>query len=179
MSPARTRSRWARSGRSAWTATRRSAPATSSRTTSMRPARAAPKASLDSCVPNTVTVYNTPARYFEYVNYDLGFYAQDTWTMKRLTVSPGIRFDKFNAKSQGGCRDAGRFAPAFCRDDVPDQPNWNNISPRTGRGVRPLRQRQDRPQGQRQQVHAAVGRRLGQALRPVHDRHRHADLDAT
>ena len=77
-----------------------------------------------------VTVYNTPTRYFEYVNHDLGIYAQDTWTLKRLTVSPGLRFDTFNAKSQGGCRDAGRFVPAFCRDDVPDQPNWNNISPR-------------------------------------------------
>ena len=85
---------------------------------------------LDSCTPNTVTVYNTPARYFEYVNYDLGLYAQDTWTMKRLTVSPGVRFDKFNAESQGGCREAGRFAPAVCRDKVPDQPNWNNVSPR-------------------------------------------------
>jgi hypothetical protein len=85
---------------------------------------------VGSCVPNTVTVYNTPARYFEYVNYDLGLYAQDTWTMRRLTVSPGVRFDKFNAESQGGCRDAGRFEPAFCIDKVPNQPNWNNISPR-------------------------------------------------
>jgi hypothetical protein len=85
---------------------------------------------LDSCVPNTVTVYNTPARYYEYVNYDLGLYAQDTWTMKRLTVSPGVRFDTFNAESQAGCRLAGRFVPAFCRDKVANQPNWKNASPR-------------------------------------------------
>jgi hypothetical protein len=85
---------------------------------------------LTSCTPNTVTVYNTPTRYFEYVNRDLGLYAQDTWTMKRLTVSPGIRFDVFNAQSQAGCRNAGRFAPAACRDSAPDQPNWTNVSPR-------------------------------------------------
>jgi hypothetical protein len=84
----------------------------------------------DSCVPNTVTVYNTPTSYFEYVNYDLGIYAQDTWTFKRLTLSPGIRYDKFNAKSEGGCRNAGRFVPEFCRDEVQDQPNWNNFAPR-------------------------------------------------
>ncbi len=30
---------------------------------------------LANCVPNTVTVYNTPTSYFAYVNYDLGLYA--------------------------------------------------------------------------------------------------------
>jgi Carboxypeptidase regulatory-like domain/TonB-dependent Receptor Plug Domain len=88
------------------------------------------EADLSGCAPNTVTVYNTPTRYYEYVNRDLGFYAQDTWTMSRLTVSPGIRLELFNAKSQGGCREAGRFTPAFCRDEVPDQPNWTNLAPR-------------------------------------------------
>ncbi len=85
---------------------------------------------LSNCVPNSVTVYNTPTRYYEYVNRDLGIYAQDTWTRNRLTVSPGIRFDLFDATSQGGCRGAGRFAPASCRDDVSGQPNWHNASPR-------------------------------------------------
>jgi len=85
---------------------------------------------LDTCTPNTVTVYNTPTSYFEYVNHDLGIYAQDTWTFKRLTLSPGLRYDKFNAKSEGGCRNAGRFTPAFCRDEVQDQPNWNDFAPR-------------------------------------------------
>jgi hypothetical protein len=64
------------------------------------------------------------------VNADLGLYAQDTWTLKRLTISPGIRYDHFNAESQAGCRNQGRFVGAFCRDKVPNQPNWNNVSPR-------------------------------------------------
>ena len=80
--------------------------------------------------PNSVTVYNTPTRYYEYVNADLGIYAQDVWTMKRLTLSPGLRFDHFNAKIEGGCRAAGRFVGAFCQPDMPDMPNWNNVSPR-------------------------------------------------
>jgi len=80
--------------------------------------------------PNSVTVYNTPTRYFEYVNADLGIYAQDVWTMNRLTVSPGLRYDHFDAKSEGGCRDAGRFVGSFCQPEVPDMPNWNNLSPR-------------------------------------------------
>jgi hypothetical protein len=85
---------------------------------------------LSNCLPNSVTVYNTPTRYSEYVNRDLGIYAQDTWTLKRLTVSPGVRFDLFDARSEGGCRNAGRFVGAFCRDEVSGQPNWHNVSPR-------------------------------------------------
>ncbi|HEV3216351.1 MAG TPA: TonB-dependent receptor [Vicinamibacterales bacterium] len=79
---------------------------------------------------NSVTVYNTPTRYYEYVNADVGIYAQDVWTLRRLTLSPGFRYDHFNAKIQGGCRLAGRFTPAFCQPDVPNMPNWNNFSPR-------------------------------------------------
>jgi len=79
---------------------------------------------------NSVTVYNTPTRYYEYVNADLGIYAQDVWTLKRLTLSPGFRYDHFNAKIQGGCRAAGRFVAAFCQPEIPDMPNWNNVSPR-------------------------------------------------
>ena len=41
-----------------------------------------------------------------------------------------MRWDTFNAKSEGGCRSAGRFVGSFCRDDVQDQPNWNDIAPR-------------------------------------------------
>jgi len=81
-------------------------------------------------IANSVTVYNTPTRYFEYVNGDVGGYAQDVWKMKRLTLSPGFRFDHFNAEIQAGCRAAGRFVGAFCRDRIPDMPNWNNVSPR-------------------------------------------------
>src|SRR6185295_2998088 len=80
--------------------------------------------------PNSVTVYNTPTRYYEYVNGDIGIYAQDVWTLRRLTISPGFRYDHFNAKIEGGCRAAGRFVSAFCIDEVPDMPNWNNFSPR-------------------------------------------------
>ena len=91
------------SGRSAWTATRGFAPAIWFRTTSTRVRRAA--------VPGNTVELRAQQRHrlqhtgslLRYVNRDLGIYAQDTWTFKRLTVSPGIRFENFNAKSQGGC----------------------------------------------------------------------------
>ncbi|PYR45809.1 MAG: hypothetical protein DMF89_24130 [Acidobacteria bacterium] len=81
-------------------------------------------------VPFSVTVYNTPTRNNEYVNGDVGVYAQDTWTLGRLTVGPGLRVDHFNAEIQGGCRGTGRFVAAFCEPTMRGMPNWNNISPR-------------------------------------------------
>jgi hypothetical protein len=83
-----------------------------------------------SGTPFSVTVYNTPTYNSEYVNADLGIYAQDTWTLRRLTVSPGFRYDHFNAEIQGGCRAAGRFVPSFCEPTFSNTPDWNNISPR-------------------------------------------------
>jgi hypothetical protein len=94
------------------------------------PTNTCSQANPAGCAPFSVTVYNTPQSNYEYVNADLGLYAQDIWTLKRLTLSPGIRYDHFNAKSEAGCKAAGRFTPALCRDDVPDQPDWNNVSPR-------------------------------------------------
>ena len=45
--------------------------------------------------------------YGERLNYDLGIYAQDSWTMKRLTINAGIRWE--NAERAGaGRRVAGR-----------------------------------------------------------------------
>jgi hypothetical protein len=81
-------------------------------------------------VPFSVTVYNTSTQNSEYVKADLGVYAQDTWTLRRLTVSPGLRYDHFNAEIQGGCRGVGRFVAAFCEPTIPNMPNWNNLSPR-------------------------------------------------
>ena len=38
-------------------------------------------------VPISVTVYNTPLRYKDALLGDLGIYAQDTWSINRLTVN--------------------------------------------------------------------------------------------
>ena len=81
-------------------------------------------------VPDSVDVYNTPQRNDEYVNADLGVYAQDAWTMKRLTLTGGLRWDHLNVKIRDVCRPAGRFVPALCQPQIDDVPNWNNVSPR-------------------------------------------------
>jgi hypothetical protein len=81
--------------------------------------------------PSTVTVYNTPTISKAYVNYDLGIYAQDAWTLNRLTVNPGVRVEFFKSSIQAASMEAGRFAPARYFGEQPDLPKWGpNVSPR-------------------------------------------------
>ena len=81
--------------------------------------------------PSTVTVYNTPVITRGRVNRDLGIYAQDSWTIKRLTVSPGLRVEYFNSSMKETSMPAGRFVPARFFTEQTDLPNWkNDLAPR-------------------------------------------------
>jgi len=79
-----------------------------------------------------IDALNTPFVNLVDVNSDMGIFVQDTWTTKRLTISPGIRWDHFNSSIPEQDAAAGRFVPARHFDPIPDVPNWNNVSPRIG-----------------------------------------------
>jgi Carboxypeptidase regulatory-like domain len=83
-------------------------------------------------VPDSVTVYNTPVESKEDINADLGVYAQDNWTMKRVTVTGGVRFEHFNTSIAAAAVGAGRFVPARSFPEVKNYPNWNDVTPRLG-----------------------------------------------
>ena len=83
-------------------------------------------------VPDSVIVYNTPTRAYALMGADLGLYVQDSWTLKRLTINPGLRFEYFNASSQAKAVEAGRFVPARSFAEIPDIPNWKDLAPRFG-----------------------------------------------
>ena len=81
--------------------------------------------------PSSVTVFTTPAFTSVHVNYDLGYYVQDAWTIKRLTLNPGLRVENFNAQIDAVALPAGRFVPARYFPVVKNVPNWkNNLAPR-------------------------------------------------
>jgi hypothetical protein len=82
--------------------------------------------------PITVNILNTPFINEADVKADLGIFVQDTWTTKRLTLSPGIRWDHFNSSVPEQDVPAGRFVPARRFAAIDDVPNWNNVSPRIG-----------------------------------------------
>jgi hypothetical protein len=82
--------------------------------------------------PDTVRVFNTPMTSHEHLNADLGIYAQDSWTIKRLTLNAGVRFEYFNGEISEQDAPAGRFAPVRHFDETPNLPNWKDVTPRFG-----------------------------------------------
>jgi hypothetical protein len=89
-------------------------------------------------VPASVVVYSTPQEAAERYKYDWGIYVQDSYTMKRLTINPGIRFELFNTFVPDEASPAGRFVPARQFSKIENLPNWRDVAPRFS-GVYDLR----------------------------------------
>ena len=80
--------------------------------------------------PQSVIVYSTPQEAAERIKYDMGIYLQDTYSYKRLTVTPGIRFELFNTYVPAQASNAGRFVPGRTFDKIENLPNWRDVAPR-------------------------------------------------
>ena len=83
-------------------------------------------------MPTQVLIYNTPTGSRNNVDADLGLFVQDTWTKRRITISPGLRVDYFNSSIPAQSVPAGRFVPAREFAAIPDIASWVNVSPRLG-----------------------------------------------
>jgi hypothetical protein len=81
--------------------------------------------------PQSVVVYTTPYNRFSYVNYDLGMFAQDSWTINRLTLNLGVRVDNFDSMIEATSMPAGRFAGERYFPEREHVPQWLwDVSPR-------------------------------------------------
>jgi len=83
-------------------------------------------------VPTQITQLATPYLRKERIRADLGIFAQDQWTVNRLTVNYGVRFDYYNAYVPEQHMPATKFVPARDFDRVDDVPLWKDVSPRLG-----------------------------------------------
>ena len=63
-------------------------------------------------VPDSVSVSATPTQAGADLNAEVGIYAQDRWTINRLTVNAGIRYEGYKAGLRATESAAGRFVPA-------------------------------------------------------------------
>jgi hypothetical protein len=82
--------------------------------------------------PAFVTIQAPVAGWQNDLNYNLGIYAQDRWTMNRLTLSGGIRLDMLNESTEPFTAAPHRWLPnrnnSFAA--VQNVPNWKDINPR-------------------------------------------------
>ena len=123
-----------RRGFSSRKATSRSRPRTAPTTWSTR----------STTVPVSLTQWATPYG-LKAQNKDFGFYVQDQWTMKRLTLTYGMRYEYFNGyvPPQHVQRDAQRVGARAQLRRGQERPAVEGRRSARRRGVRPVRQRPD------------------------------------
>ena len=81
--------------------------------------------------PERITIY-APSQELNRTNADLGIYAQDSWSLDRLTMNLGVRFDYFNGGVPVQNVTAGLFVTERQFEAVKNKPNWTDINPRLG-----------------------------------------------
>jgi hypothetical protein len=81
-------------------------------------------------VPTQIIEYASPLTTKRVVKPDMGIYVQDRWTLNRLTLSPGLRFDYFQAYVPAQTLVANRFLPQRSYDEVDCVPCWKDLEPR-------------------------------------------------
>jgi hypothetical protein len=84
-------------------------------------------------VANQITLNGTPYATTTDVDHDLGVYAQDRWTLKRLTLTLGVRYDYFADSFPEQVVGPALLAPNR-NITFPEQDNvsWHDFTPKSG-----------------------------------------------
>ncbi len=82
-------------------------------------------------VPFQARILNTPVRFEDDLKADVGMYGQDSWTLHRLTLNYGARWEYFASGIPEETSTAGRFSGVRTFGPT-DMPTWKSISPRFG-----------------------------------------------
>jgi hypothetical protein len=83
-------------------------------------------------VPFQVVIYNTPLNFEDDLKADLGIYGQDSWTLNRLTVNYGARWEYYASGIPTETSGQGRFVAQARTFGPIDMPTWKSIAPRGG-----------------------------------------------
>jgi Carboxypeptidase regulatory-like domain/TonB-dependent Receptor Plug Domain len=84
-----------------------------------------------SGVPDTVLLRNSPIDYADAkMIADVGIFAQDSWTLKRLTITGGVRYEYFDAMIPEQSSPAGRFVGARHFAAIDHLPQFTDVVPR-------------------------------------------------
>ncbi len=82
--------------------------------------------------PLFVTIRSPLAGWTSRLNYNLGLYAQDSWTLNRLTLNGGVRLDLQNESADEFTATPHRWLPNrnTFYSEVKNVPNWKDVNPR-------------------------------------------------
>ena len=86
----------------------------------------------NSVTPALLTIQSPVAGWQNNLNYNLGIFAQDRWTVDRLTVNAGLRVDFLNESTEPFTANPHRWLPNRNQSygAVKNVPNWKDINPR-------------------------------------------------
>ena len=82
-------------------------------------------------VPNQLTLLDAPWNFEERVN-DIALYLQDQWTIDRLTLNLGVRYNEVRGSTPEQVLGAGYFVPERRFPALENVPHYRNLSPRLG-----------------------------------------------
>jgi hypothetical protein len=86
---------------------------------------------LNNGVPSAI-VENAGPNLIGNYTHELGIFAQDQWTIKKLTLNLGLRYDQFKGYAAPTPLNVTNFGPARAFPEVDNIPNWKDINPRVG-----------------------------------------------
>ena len=115
-------------------------------------------------VPNAVSYY-LPEMGRRTITYNTGAFVQDTWTHNRLTLQGALRYDRVT--SYAPVEGNGTFGKSsflnpqpITIQETPGVQAYNDITPRVGRRLRRVRERQDGHQAELGALPGVRGERL-------------------
>jgi hypothetical protein len=85
-------------------------------------------------LPRQITIWATPFTFYENMNQNWGAFAQDQWTIKRVTLNMGVRFDYLEDSVPAQTLGPGPQVPNrnISFSEVTGVPRWTDVTPRLG-----------------------------------------------
>src|SRR5262249_27148049 len=80
----------------------------------------------------SLRMWASPLAIRSQVRPNLAVFGQDQWTVRKLTLNLGVRFDYLHSQVPAQASAAGRFVPERAFGAVNNVPNWKDVSPRLG-----------------------------------------------
>ena len=98
--------------------------------------------------PTQLTQFVVPTKEWDRISPDLGLFAQDQWTIKRLTLNLGLRFDYLRGYVPAQHLPAGPFVPGARLRGASTACRAGRIFAAPQRRLRSVRQQQDGGEGE-------------------------------